>query len=157
MPSKQFIERCIELAVESVEQLNGGPFAALVSKDSKIIAEATNEVTKTNDPSAHAEIQAIRKACRKLNSFQLDGCDLYTSCEPCPMCLGAIYWARPNRVYFAATKHMAAEADFDDEFIYEEIDKKFSDRKIEFVQLLDKEVAQKPFLVWTNKADKILY
>src|SRR5690349_22597911 len=119
--SPDFMRHAIALALENVRSGSGGPFAALIVREGRIIAEGANCVTRTNDPTAHAEIVAIREACRILADFQLTGCDLYTSCEPCPMCLGAIYWARPSRVFFAATKDDAAEAGFDDAFIYREI------------------------------------
>lgn len=119
--TNSFMEQAIQLAVENVRSGRGGPFAAVVVKNGQVIATGSNRVTSTNDPTAHAEVTAIREACRALNTFQLTGCDLYTSCEPCPMCLGAIYWARPDRVYFAATASDAADAGFDDSFIYEEL------------------------------------
>src|SRR5438045_1315378 len=118
-----FMQRAIRLAQNGMDSNAGGPFGALVVKDGEIIAEGSNRVTSTNDPTAHAEIVAIRNACQKLNSFQLDGCRIYTSCEPCPMCLGAIYWARPEKVFFACTREDAANVGFDDQFIYDEIEK----------------------------------
>jgi guanine deaminase len=117
--SEHFMQRAIALAIENVQKGRGGPFAALVVKDGKVIAEGTNRVTSENDPTAHAEIVAIREACRTLGGFQLPDCDLYTTCEPCPMCLGAIYWARPARILYGATAADAAAAGFDDAFIYE--------------------------------------
>ena len=116
-----FMKEAIRLATENVRAGRGGPFAAVVVKDGHIIASGTNSVTSTNDPTAHAEVTAIREACRALGTFQLSGCEIYTSCEPCPMCLGAIYWARPDRVFYAATASDAAAAGFDDSFIYEEL------------------------------------
>lgn len=151
-----FMARAIELAIENVRSGRGGPFAAVVAKDGVVVAEGTNRVTSTNDPTAHAEVVAIRGACTALGSFQLDGCDLYTTCEPCPMCLGAIYWARPARVYFAATAADAAAAGFDDAFIYEQIAQPFSDRKIPFLELMRDE-SQVCFRAWTEKRDRINY
>ena len=133
------MRRAFALALEYVQSGRGGPFAALVVKDGKIVAEGTNRVTSTNDPTAHAEIIAIREACRALGSFQLNGCAIYAICEPCPMCLGAIYWARPARLYFAGTASDAAGAGFDDTFIYDELKRPFSQRKIPMTQLLREE------------------
>src|ERR1700730_17973837 len=118
--SNAFMARRIELSMENVRSGRGGPFAAVIVKDGRIVAEGVNCVTLRNDPTAHAEVMAIREACERLDSFELDGCELYTSCEPCPMCLGAIYWARPARVYFGNTARDASKAGFDDSFIYEE-------------------------------------
>src|SRR5699024_7006131 len=128
----------------------GGPFGAVVVKDGKIIAESANNVTSKNDPTAHAEVEAIRKACKKLGSFQLEDCVLYTSCEPCPMCFGAIYWARPKAVFYACTKKDAAEIDFDDQFIYDELEKPKDDLDIKFINIL-REDSQKVFKAWKNK------
>ncbi|MCX6120739.1 MAG: nucleoside deaminase [Ignavibacteriales bacterium] len=153
---KQFMREAIRLSIENVQSGRGGPFAAIVVKDGKIIARGTNLVTSTNDPTAHAEIAAIREACKALGTFQLDGCEIYTSCEPCPMCLGALYWARPERVFYGNTKQDAAEIDFDDSFIYEEFYKKMSDRSIPMVQLMHTE-ALAGFEAWKNKLDKIKY
>lgn len=150
-----FIKQVIELAIESVRR-NGGPFAALVVKDGAVIATGTNRVTLTHDPTAHAEIVAIREACRALGDFQLVGCDLYSSCEPCPMCLGAIFWARPARVYYAATQTDAAAAGFDDSHIYQQIDIPPPQRSIPMVQVLNGE-AGRPFEEWTRRRDKIKY
>lgn len=151
-----FMQKAIELANESMLSGQGGPFGAIVVKDGEIVGKGSNRVTSDNDPTAHAEISAIRDACRNLQSFQLDGCEIYTSCEPCPMCLGAIYWARPKAVYFAATKDDAADAGFDDEFIYEEIEKPFEKRKIPMQQIL-RDKAQIVFAGWKKKEDKIRY
>ena len=134
-----FMREAIRLSIENVESGKGGPFAAVIVKDGKIIASAVNEVTSTNDPTAHAEVVAIRNACKTLNSFQLDGCEIYSSCEPCPMCLGAIYWARAAKMYFANTKEDAAAVDFDDKFIYDEIDRSHTGRKLTTQQLLREE------------------
>ena len=151
-----FMAEAIRLATENVKSGNGGPFAAVIVKNNKIIATGVNMVTTTNDPTAHAEVTAIRNACKELNSFQLDNCDLYTSCEPCPMCLGAIYWARPKSVYFGNTKQDAAEIGFDDSFIYNEIDTPIKLRKIQMKQLMSNE-AKESFETWTNKTDKVEY
>ena len=118
----EFMQEAIQLSIENVKSGKGGPFGAVIVKDGKIIARGANGVTSTNDPTAHAEVVAIRNACKELGTFQLDGCEIYTSCEPCPMCLGAIYWARPDRMYFANTKKNAADINFDDQFIYEELE-----------------------------------
>ena len=129
------MDKVVELAIENARSGNGGPFAAAVVRDGKVVATGTNVVTTTNDPTAHAEIVAIRKACEVLGDYQLTGCDLYTSCEPCPMCLGAVYWARPENIYFAATRKDAAAGGFDDEFIYEEIGRPTDDRKIPMIHV----------------------
>ncbi|MFZ3217550.1 MAG: nucleoside deaminase [Candidatus Acidiferrales bacterium] len=154
--SNTFISRALTLSLENVRSGQGGPFAAVVVKDGKIIAEAVNRVTTTNDPTAHAEILAIRQACERLHSFELPDCDLYTSCEPCPMCLGAIYWARPARVYFANSAADAAHAGFDDAFIYQEIATPHAGRKIPMIQLPHGE-ALAAFNAWREKSDKIRY
>jgi guanine deaminase len=136
------------MATENVSR-EGGPFAALVVKDGVVIASGCNQVTRANDPTAHAEVVAIREACRVLGDFQLTGCDLYCSCEPCPMCLGAIFWARPERVYFAATHADAAAAGFDDTFIYDQIAVPHSERSIPMIQVVDPGSAR-PFEAWVN-------
>ena len=128
----RFLERAIELSRRGMEEGHGGPFGCVVVKDDLIVGEGCNRVTSSNDPTAHAEIVAIRNACEKLNTYQLTGCDLYSSCEPCPMCLGAIYWARPERVIYANTKKDAAAIAFDDDFIYNEINLKMDERRIPF-------------------------
>lgn len=151
-----FIRRAIQLAEKGMESNAGGPFGCVIVKDKEIIAEGYNEVTSTNDPTAHAEMVAIRKACNYLNSFQLQDCIIYTSCEPCPMCLGAIYWARPKMVFFACDKNDAAKIDFDDQFIYDELAKDIEDRTIKFVRLLRKE-GQIVFNKWASKNDRIKY
>ncbi len=151
-----FMKRAIQLSLEGMESNTGGPFGAVVVKDGVIIAEGCNKVTSTNDPTAHAEVVAIRNACEKLGSFQLDDCIIYTSCEPCPMCLGAIYWARPKLVMYACNKEDAAAIDFDDQFIYEELDKNIGDREIKFVQLLQEEGVV-VFKKWQEKTDKAEY
>lgn len=152
---KEYMAEAIKLSEKSVES-GGGPFGVIIVKDGKIIGRGINQVTTHNDPTAHAEIVAIREACKELNSFQLDGCSIYTSTEPCPMCFGAIYWARPDAVYFGNTKEDAAKINFDDSFIYEEIDTPIDERKIPFTQLM-REEAQKAFSMWDEKEDKIEY
>jgi len=151
-----FMARAIELSLENIKAGVGGPFAAVVVKDGKILAEGTNRVTSTNDPTAHAEMVAIREACKKLNSFELTRCEIYTTCEPCPMCLGAIYWARPARVYFACTAADASKAGFDDSFIYEEISRPRTERKIPMEPMM-REEALETFRAWEKKQDKINY
>ncbi|NNE68081.1 MAG: nucleoside deaminase [Pyrinomonadaceae bacterium] len=151
-----FMRRAIELARKGVEANNGGPFGAVVVKDGEIIGEGWNKVTSTNDPTAHAEIIAIRDACTKLNSFQLDGCEIYSSCEPCPMCLGAIYWSRPKALYIAGNREDAADAGFDDRFIYDEIGLDHEDQKLK-IQTILREEAQEVFAIWKEKEDKIEY
>jgi len=154
--SAEFMRRAIALALENVRTGRGGPFGAVVAKDGRIIAEGANCVTATNDPTAHAEIVAIREACRVLENFQLDGCELYTTCEPCPMCLGAIYWARPARVFYAGAAADAAGAGFDDAFIYEELQRPPESRRIPMIQLLrDESLAV--FSVWKQQTNKTPY
>jgi guanine deaminase len=153
---EQWMKEAIRLALENVTSGNGGPFAAIVVKGGEIIGRGVNTVTTSNDPTAHAEVNAIRNACKNLNSFQLDQCEIYTSCEPCPMCLGAIYWARPSKVFYASTKNDAAEAGFDDSFIYEEIEKIGDKRSIPFIALPMNE-AKEVFNAWVNKQDKTAY
>ncbi len=150
------MRRAIELAQRGVDTNAGGPFGCVVVKDGHVIGEGCNEVTSSNDPTAHAEVVAIRNACAAIGSFQLDGCHIYTSCEPCPMCLGAIYWARPARIFYAGTREDAAEAGFDDQFIYEEIEKQLEDRTMK-LENLSREEAQKVFKNWADKPDKIEY
>ena len=149
------MKRAIELSENSANG-TGGPFGSVIVKDEKIIAEASNEVTFTNDPTAHAEIVAIRKACKNLNKFNLSGCDIYTSCEPCPMCLSAIYWSHINNIYYANTREDAKKINFDDSMIYSEFSKKIEDRKIPIKQMLRDE-ALKAFEIWDKKKDKIEY
>ena len=151
-----FMHEAIRQAVENVRSGRGGPFGALVVKEGRVVAAGTNCVTSANDPTAHAEVVAIREACRVLGTFQLSGCEIYTSCEPCPMCLGAIYWARPDRVYFAATAADAAEAGFDDSFIYEELKVPQPDRKIPFEAIM-REEGLEPFREWRKKEDRVRY
>ena len=156
MPSKnKFMLRAIELSISSAED-TGGPFGCVIVKDDKIIAEGLNKVTFSNDPTAHAEIVAIREACKKLNTFNLSGCDLYASCEPCPMCLSAIYWSHVDNIFYANTREDAKKINFDDSLIYSEILKKNEDRKIPIKQMLRDE-ALKAFEIWDKKTDKIEY
>ena len=150
------MKRAIALALENVRSGNGGPFASLIVKDNRVIAEGTNRVTISNDPTAHAEVVAIREACRVLADFQLTGCDLYTTCEPCPMCLGAIYWARPARIFYAATAADAAGAGFDDAFIYDEMNIAPAGRRIPMKQFL-REDALAIFLAWKQQENKTPY
>jgi len=150
-----FLKLAIELAKENVKN-GGGPFGAVIVKDGQIIAKGTNRVTSNNDPTAHAEIVAIRQACEKLNDFQLTDCIIYSSCEPCPMCLGAIYWARPKKLVFAANKFDAANAGFDDSLIYDEIHLPYSDRHLETVNLRIDESLQ-PFELWMSESNKRTY
>jgi guanine deaminase len=152
----EFIARVIQMAVKNVRLARGGPFAALIVKDGRILGAGVNRVTSAKDPTAHAEIDAIRKACRKLGDFQLSGCDLYTSCEPCPMCLGAIYWARPARVFFASSREDAAAAGFDDSFIYEQFKVPREDGRIPLIPVLCGE-ARRPFEEWLRKPDRVQY
>ena len=153
---EKFMRNAIQLSIENVESGNGGPFGAVIVKDGKIIARGVNNVTTFNDPTAHAEVVAIREACNILNTFQLTGCEIYTSCEPCPMCLGAIYWARPDKLFYANNKEDAAAIEFDDKFIYEEIAKPISERKLFTKQLLRNE-ANEAFSKWVNSNFKINY
>ncbi|MCW8870279.1 MAG: nucleoside deaminase [Proteobacteria bacterium] len=153
---KEFMQRAIELAREGMEAGAGGPFGSVVVKEGEIIAEGFNGVTSNNDPTAHAEVTAIRAACQKLGTFQLTDCEIYTSCEPCPMCLGAIYWARPRAVYYACSRQDAADIDFDDQLIYDEIDAGIENRQIPFVQF-QRDNALAVFNAWKNKTDKIEY
>ena len=151
-----FMRRAIELARQGVENDLGGPFGCVIVRDGEVVGEGCNEVTSTNDPTAHAEITAIRAACRKLNSYQLTGCTVYTSCEPCPMCLGAIYWARPSAIYFAGTHEDAAAAGFDDELFYDEMDRPNDERQLKLQPMLRSEV-QAVFEQWVAKSDKVEY
>ena len=152
----QFMNKAVEKAIQGVLSNDGGPFGCIIVKDGKIIGSGNNRVTSTNDPTAHAEVLAIREACSKLNSFQLDECILYTSCEPCPMCFGAIYWARPKKVFYGCNKNDAANIGFDDDFIYKELDLDLIKRSIPFKQI-DRKNAMKAFKAWEDKDDKIEY
>jgi len=153
---KEFMMRAIELARSNIKNLYGGPFGAVIVKDGKIIGEGSNHVLANNDPTAHAEIVAIREACKNLSSFQLDGCEIYSSCEPCPMCLGAIYWARPAKLYFAAGRDDASGADFDDSLIYREVSLPINERQIPTEQFLKKE-SQAVFNEWKENNLNIEY
>ncbi|MBU3714470.1 MAG: nucleoside deaminase, partial [Ferruginibacter sp.] len=146
----------IRLSISNVEENKGGPFGAVVVKEGKIISRGTNCVTAHNDPTAHAEVVAIREACKILNSFQLAGCEIYSSCEPCPMCLAAIYWARPDKLYYANSKEDAAAIDFDDQFIYEEIAKPIAERAL-FTKQINRDEAIVAFDKWRNSNNKIAY
>ena len=150
-----FIREAIAIAVKSVSE-GGGPFGCVVVRDGEVIGRGANRVTSLCDPTAHAEIVAIRDACSRLGSFQLDGCTLYCSCEPCPMCLGAIYWARPSAVYFAATRHEAAQGGFDDSYIYDEIGRPVEDREIPMTQIVVDSAAE-PFSAWRSYAERTRY
>jgi len=152
----QYLQQAIDLASQNVSSQQGGPYGAVIVKDEKIIAASGNCVTINKDPTAHAEIMAIRQACIALDDFQLRGCILYTSCEPCPMCLGAIYWARLQQVYFACNRHDAAKAGFDDSFIYDEIQLDTEKRHIPMHQL-NLATAEKPFIDWNSEKKKVLY
>ena len=151
----EFMKRAIELSIKSVNN-GGGPFGSVIVKGDKIIAEGSNKVTSNNDPTAHGEIVAIREACKKLNSFNLKGSELYSTCEPCPMCLSAIYWARINKIYYANTREDARKIDFDDSLIYTELQKNIDKRKIPMIQILRNE-ALKAFELWDKKKDKVKY
>ena len=150
------MRRAIELAQQGIDNGDGGPFGCVVVKNGEIVGEGSNRVTSTNDPTAHAEIVAVREACDRLGSFQLTDCEIYTSCEPCPMCLGAIYWARPAAIYYAGTREDAAKAGFDDELFYSEIEKPNEERHLRMQQML-KEGSQQVFQRWIAKPDKIEY
>jgi len=151
----KFMTRAIELSIENVN-LGGGPFGSIIVKNDKVIAEGSNKVTLNNDPTAHGEIVAIRKACKSLNNFNLSGCELYSTCEPCPMCLSAIYWAHIKKVYYANTRDDAQKIDFDDSLIYSELLKNVKKRKISMIQMMRNE-ALKAFEMWNKKTDKVKY
>jgi guanine deaminase len=153
--SNKFMKRAIELSIKSVNS-GTGPFGTLIVKDNKVISEGFNTVTLNNDPTSHAEIVAIRKACEVLSNFSLEDCDLYTTCEPCPMCLSAIYWARISKIYYANTRSDAQKIDFSDAMIYEELNKTIKDRKIPMHQMMRDE-ALKAFDLWDKKVDKVKY
>jgi len=156
MTDTLFMKKAIELALNNVLTKQGGPFGAVVVKDGKIVGVGRNQVTGTNDPTAHAEVQAIRDACRNLNDFQLNDCEIYTSCEPCPMCIGAIYWARPKAVYYACTKQEAAKIGFDDQFIYDQLSLPVENRKIPMKKIFPTD-GDLPFRTWENAKDKVEY
>jgi tRNA(Arg) A34 adenosine deaminase TadA len=153
--NKQFMRQAIQLAIDNIKN-GGGPFGAVIVKDGKVIATGVNRVTANNDPTAHAEITAIRQACEKLGTFSLEGCDIYSSCEPCPMCLGAIYWAHLDHLYYGANKHDAAAAGFDDQFIYEELEHPSTTRRLKTVSLLEEE-AKAPFTLWAQHEERVEY
>lgn len=153
---KSFMARAIQLSLENVYSGRGGPFGAVIAKDGRVIAEGANQVTSSNDPTAHAEVLAIREACRKLGVFELHGCDIYTSCEPCPMCLGAIYWAHISRIYFAGFAADASKVGFDDSLIYQEVAQPYSSRRVPMVQMM-REEALAAFRAWDEKPNKIIY
>ena len=151
-----FMNEAVNAAINGMSSNEGGPFGCVIVKDGKIVGRGNNKVTSTNDPTAHAEVTAIRDACKNLNSFQLDDCIIYTSCEPCPMCLGAIYWARPKMVYYGSNQEDAANIGFDDQFIYDEIPLPYAKRSIPFQQF-GRDIALKPFQLWSSKEDKTEY
>lgn len=153
---RKFMERAASLALSGCSSEKGGPFGCVIVKNGEIIGEGSNQVTSTNDPTAHAEMVAIRNACKTINSFQLDNCEIYTSCEPCPMCLGAIYWARPAAIYYGNTKQEAAAIDFDDAFIYEELEKPYANRAIPTFRLTVSNTRE-AFDYWKGKDDKVEY
>ena len=155
MKNIDFMKRAIELSIQNIKN-NGGPFGCIIVKENKIIAEGVNRVTFNNDPTAHAEIIAIRNACKKLNTFNLEKCELYTSCEPCPMCLSAIYWSHIDKIYYGNSRLDASKIGFDDDFIYNELNKDLSSRKIQMKQISQDE-AKKAFLDWDKKIDKVEY
>ena len=156
MTANDHMRRAISLAEDNASSGNGGPFGAVIVKDGKVVAEGSNTVTVDNDPTAHAEVNAIRRACAVLGTFDLSGCELYTSCEPCPMCLAACYWAHISRVYYAAGRDDAAAAGFDDDMIYVEVAKPLDERKLPFIQLPPEE-GLRPFLLWRSNPDKVRY
>ncbi|WP_233899867.1 nucleoside deaminase [Tenacibaculum piscium] len=153
---EKYMSEAVKSALKGMQNNEGGPFGCIVVKNGEIVGIGNNKVTSTNDPTAHAEVTAIRDACKNLGSFQLDGCIIYTSCEPCPMCLGAIYWARPDKVYYGCNQQDAANIGFDDAFIYKEIALPYNKRSIYFEQIGQK-IALEPFEKWTEKQDKITY
>ena len=153
---QRFLKEAVKMAQKGMQQGKGGPFGAVIVKGGKIIARGCNQVTSSNDPTRHAEVDAIRKACKKLGTFELKDCVIYSSCEPCPMCLGAIYWARPKALFFAADRFTAAKYGFDDEFIYKEVPLPVEQRSLK-TYCIDLENKNKPFEEWNEKADKIAY
>lgn len=152
----KFMLEAVNAALKGMQNNEGGPFGCVVVKDGKIVGRGNNKVTSNNDPTAHAEVMAIRDACKNLNTFQLEGCEIYTSCEPCPMCFGAIYWARPDKVFYGCSQQDAADIDFDDEFIYKEIELPYDKRSIPFEQVA-RDIALEPFQKWDDKEDKTVY
>ena len=156
MDKKKFMQEAIRCSIEGMDSNAGGPFGAVIVKDGEIIARGWNKVTSTNDPTAHAEVTTIREACKKLGTFDLSDCELYTSCEPCPMCLAAAYWAGIKKIYYGNTRKDAANIDFDDDFIYKEIPLPMDERSIPMEQI-DREEAIKAFEKWKQKEDRIEY
>ncbi|MGX6444898.1 nucleoside deaminase [Neobacillus sp. K501] len=156
MSEYDFMEKAVAEALQNVTANHGGPFGAIVVKNGQIIGIGRNEVTSSNDPTAHAEVQAIRDACRNLNTYQLDDCEIYTSCEPCPMCFGAIYWARPKAVYYACTKEDAAKIGFDDQFIYDQLSLPKENRKIPMKQIYPNQ-GDMPFRAWEKSKQRVEY
>jgi guanine deaminase len=154
--NEKFMREAIRLSIQMMRRGQGGPFGAVVVRNGKVVGRGSNQVTSVNDPTAHAEIVAIRAACKRLKTFQLDDCDLYTSCEPCPMCLSAIYWARLAKVFYANTRKDAAKIDFDDDFIYREVALPIRKRTLKMKQVLHDE-ALAAFTEWQQKTDKVLY
>jgi len=154
--NKSFMQEAIRISIEMMRQGKGGPFGAVIVRDGQIVGRGSNEVTSTNDPTAHAEVVAIRDACRRLGDFRLEGCELYASCEPCPMCLSAIYWARIGRIYYGNTRQDAADAGFDDDFIYQELARPPASRRIPCDQIM-REEALAAMREWKAKADKVEY
>ena len=152
----KYMQMAVDLARHGMNHGVGGPFGCIVVKGDTVVGRGCNSVASLNDPTAHAEVMAIRDACKNLNTFQLTDCEIYTSCEPCPMCMGAIYWARPKKVYFGATRHDAADAGFDDSLIYKELTSPVHDRLIEMINL-GRENVVKVFKEWIDKPDKIVY
>ncbi len=152
----KYMQEAVNAALKGIHNNEGGPFGCVVVKNGQVIGRGNNKVTSTNDPTAHAEVVAIREACKNLSSFQLEGCEIYASCEPCPMCLGAIYWARPDKVYYGSTQEDAAAIGFDDQFIYNEIPMAYEERSIPFQQL-GHDIATTPFKEWVKKEDKTHY
>jgi tRNA(Arg) A34 adenosine deaminase TadA len=153
---EKFMMEAVQLSLDGVVNNTGGPFGCVIVQNDKIIGRGNNQVTSSNDPTAHAEIVAIREACKNLNSYQLTDCEIYTSCEPCPMCLGAIYWVRPSRIYYANTRKDASDIGFDDSFIYDELTVSLNNRKIPMIAI-GRDKAQESFALWKNKEDKINY
>ena len=156
MSNEEYMSEAVATALKGMQKNEGGPFGCIVVKDDTIVGRGNNKVTSTNDPTAHAEVTAIRDACKNLGTFQLDECIIYTSCEPCPMCLGAIYWARPKKVYYGSNQQDAAAIGFDDAFIYKEIPLPYEKRSIPFEQCA-RDLALEPFKKWSAKEDKIEY
>jgi tRNA(Arg) A34 adenosine deaminase TadA len=156
MDHEKFMRMAIELSENSVTQGQGGPFGAVIVKDGELVAGSANMVVPNNDPTAHAEVSAIRLACQKLGTFDLSGCEIYTSCEPCPMCLGAIYWARLDKIYYANTKIDAADIGFDDKFIYDELELAMAERKLPIIQMMRDE-ALNAFRLWSEHEGRTDY